>query len=165
MSKALFSTLSILVLLLSGINCATSIPRSTTATDATTPTDSTIKEQTQRRGRQPALRGGVETERNNDGEVAAEGPYTKSWWSPSYQADVLETAIEVLRAAGYEIEYRDDLHIRSTNGNKNVTLVVLTNKFLNTCLVCWEISTPTGSYATTDECDDFSRLERALGIN
>lgn len=138
MSKAIFSILSILVLLLSGINCATG-KRSGGVGDASPATPST-----------PSTPPALST------------PSTPP--TPDRATDVLETAIDMLRDTGYEIKDRNHdrnhFHVRATNGNANVTLVVTR---LSPCLVLWDIRKPTYSSLNTNECDDFrSELERDL---
>ena len=137
MSKAIFSILSILVLLLPGINCATG-KRSSGVGDASPATPSTPP-------------------------TPPTPPTPSTPYTPD-RADVLETAIDVLRDTGYEIidEKHDIYHsqVRATDGNSNVTLVVMQ---LGTCLVYWDIRNPTYYYSTANTCDDFrSELERHI---
>ncbi len=126
MSKAIFSTLSILALLLSGINCATGRP------------------------------GG------GGGDASSSTPN---------RAKVLEIAIEVLRAAEYEIKSIDKNkgHVSAAKGSVDFTLTFLDQP--KPCAVRWTIdkSSPPGirdTQSKTVSCVGFRpKLESALGID
>ena len=138
MSKAIFSILSILALLLSGINCATG-KRSGEVGDASPSTPPT-----------PATPPTLSTPST---------PPTPDW------AAVLETAIDVLRDTGYEIKYKhngQEPFSRQSDQWKTQTSRWSSMR-LSPCLVYWDIRNPTYNYSTVNECDDFrSELERDL---
>lgn len=127
MTKTISSTLTILVLLLSGINCSTGI------------------------------RGG------SGGDASPSMPN---------RADVLETAVGVLRAAGYEISTidKDKGHISATKGSVEFTLLFVDKPKL--CTVHWTINKNKSSphilntESKTMSCVGFRpELEKALGID
>ena len=83
-------------------------------------------------------------------------------------ADVLETAIGVLQAAGYETKSIEG-RVRATKGNARVLLTV--SKQQNSCRVSWTIdrSSPPeihDNQSVTMSCVGFRpKLEKALGID
>ena len=231
MSKALFSTLSILALLLSGINCATGKRGGGGGGSPTCTVGLVLKlgdecsgpnYKIRNNGGDPLVTGSYRDSRStvklsgdeklaiNNGtyrfinpglwlcdDLELSGKDGNAWiikslptstpsMSPTpSMPDVLETAIDVLRDAGYKITDRDNLHFRATNGNANSVLFVvkprnkkwpnfakqwpyslgathITHR-LNMCLLNWSIERDTYSYSITTMCDDFrSELERTL---